>query len=582
MDLTFGTKAKAGARWRRRGRLAILVGLAAASGCATRPAGPPTSTLAEAVPPNLLEVASIAPAIDADLTRKPHATPRPPAADRDPATQRTSASPTPPVPEPTPPQAPADEVAADASTAMAPAAQTPPSIPEATPPRSIDLSTALLLADNQNPIIGEARAHILEALALRTAARSLLLPSLNSGFNYHDHNGPLQRSSGEILPLTEQSLYYGGGARTLAAESLGVPMINIATPLTEALFEPLAAEQRVVGTRLNASATANTTLLEVAGLYIELVGNEAELAARRELAADADRIASEVAAYAVTGQGRKSDSNRAEADRRLFQAEIQRAEEEVAVTSARLSQRLSLDPSSRLQPLYGPLVPITLIDADVPVESLISSAMARRPDLAARDALAMEAKYQVQREKARPFLPTIWLGFSAGEFGGGSDIVPPALGRYQGRNDFDIRAYWTLLNFGVGNTAQIKRRKAIYNQAVAERMAVLNEIRAEVSTARAEVLALRSRVEIARRGVRTSEEGYRQDQVRLRETIGKPIEVLDSLRLLVQARVSLIRAITEANRAQFALFVSLGAPPPLENLAQAGLTPAPPASAMPR
>ncbi|WP_435018178.1 TolC family protein [Tundrisphaera sp. TA3] len=511
--------------------IAAALGVAAAAGCATRSAEIRPTPASAAIPPELVEVESSFAA----------------AAPGDPAIRPAS-----------------DEAAADASIALAPAAATPPPIPEATPPRLIDLSSALRLADGQNPVIGEARVLILAALAQRTAARSLLLPSLNAGLNYHDHVGPQQRSVGTILPLTEQSFYYGGGTNTLGANTIAIPAVNIASPLTDAIFEPLAAQQRVVGTRFNAAATANSTLLDVARLYLDLVGNEAVLAIRRELAVEADRIASEVAAYAETGQGRHSDAERADADRRLFQAAIQRAEEDAFVSSAQLAERLTLDPSSRLRPVAGPIEPVELIDANAPVELLIRSAMARRPDLSARDALAMEAQYLAHREKARPFLPTIWLGFSAGSFGGGSDLVTPDLGRYDGRTDFDVRAYWTLLNFGVGNSALIKQRNARFNQALAERTRVLNQIRDEVATARAESLAARSRVEVARIGLRTAEDGYRQDRDRLRETVGRPIEALDSLRLLADARVALVRAIIATDRAQFALFVSLGAPPPLD------------------
>ena len=444
------------------------------------------------------------------------------------------------------------------------AASTPPTIPQSAAPYPIDLSTALRLADVQNPTIGEARVLILGALAERQAARALLLPSLNAGTNYHDHTGPLQRSNGTILKVTEQSLYFGGGARTVAAESVAIPAVNIFSPLTDAIFEPLAAQQRVVGARFNASDTANKVLLEVASLYIDLIGAEAILEARRVTAAESDRIAASVAAYAATGQGRKSDADRAEADRRRFQADIQKAEERAAVASALLAERLNLDPSAQLRPLAGPLEPIELINPETPPEELIRSAVARRPDLAAREALVSQAEYRVKQEKARPLLPTIWLGFSGGAFGGGSNLTATPLGSFAGRTDFDVRAYWTVLNLGAGNASLIKQRKAQAGQAMADRSRVINQIRAEVASARAQSLALRSQVTNARFGLRTAEDGYRQDQIRLRETLALPIEALDSLRLLSDARVALIQAITRANRTQFALFVSLGAPPPLD------------------
>ena len=598
-------KSRAG---RRRPAVSIALAVATFSGCMTQSAAVHRPVATGPKAPDLLTVSALAPTIGAELvgqagvTRRASvlATPsdarasgdRPPApaavvaaappANRSPGGSAPGDKAVSPASAAEP--APADPPAQDSTRPPEPrvdpgaglmgptppisalAAATPPTIPQSAAPFPIDLAAALRLADRQNPIIGEARTLILGALAERQAARVLLLPYLNAGASYHDHTGPLQRSNGTILQLTQQSLYFGGGARAVTAETIAIPAVNIFSPLTDAIFEPLAAQQRVEGARFNASDTANKMLLDVASLYMDLVGAEAILVARREIAAEADRIAASVAAYAATGQGRLADSNRAEADRRRFQADIQKAEERVAVASALLAERLNLNPSAQLQPVAGPLAPLELINAETPPEELIRAAVARRPDLAARQALVAQAGYRVRQEKARPLLPTIWLGFSGGAFGGGSNLIPGSsgFGSFASRTDFDVRAYWTVLNLGAGNASLIKQRRAQEGQAIAERSRVINQIRDEVSSTRARSLALRSEVTNAKFGLMTAEDGYKQDQLRLRESLSLPIEALDSLRLLSDAKISLIEAITRANRVQFALFVSLGAPPPLD------------------
>ena len=444
------------------------------------------------------------------------------------------------------------------------AGATPLTIPIGAEPYPIDLTSSLRLADRENPRIAEARVAILDALAQQQIARTLLFPSLNAGLNYHAHDGNLQRSAGRILRLSEQSLYVGGGARTLAAETINIPAVNFFSPLTEAIYEPLVARQRVAGAELNAAATANTVLLEVANLFFELIGAQAGLESRRLSSSEADIVVKVVADYAATGQGRKADADRAEAERRLFQGEIQHSEEEIAVASARLSRRLNLDAAIRLEALSGPLQPLTLIEPMTPVEQLIKTALALRPDLGARSALIQLSEYKLKEEQRRPLLPIVSLGFSGGAFGGGSNITPPLLAHFAGRTDFDVRATWTLLNFGVGNASLAKRRKAEVGEAMAERSRIINVIRNEVTSARAEALALRQRVEITRAELASAEAGYREDFDRLRETIGLPIEMIDSLKLLYRARLNLIETITRANQAQFALFVALGSPPPLD------------------
>ena len=153
----------------------------------------------------------------------------------------------------------------------------PPVVPAAPADYPIDLSTALRLAEVENPEIAGARQQIFTALAALQGARVLLLPSLNGGISYHGHNGNLQRSSGRILNLSEQSLYIGGGARTLAAETIGIPMVNISSQLTDAIYNPLAESQHVDQIRLSAVATTNSVLLDVATLHFDLISAEIAL-----------------------------------------------------------------------------------------------------------------------------------------------------------------------------------------------------------------------------------------------------------------------------------------------------------------
>ena len=75
--------------------------------------------------------------------------------------------------------------------------------PACTVPRRrtpIDLGVALRLAGVDNPTINLAREQVREALAEQLAARSLLLPNVNVGGNYHLHSGPLPGRPGRVPP----------------------------------------------------------------------------------------------------------------------------------------------------------------------------------------------------------------------------------------------------------------------------------------------------------------------------------------------------------------------------------------------
>jgi outer membrane protein TolC len=454
----------------------------------------------------------------------------------------------------------------------------PPVVPPPPQVFPVDLSTALRLAEVENPEIAEARQRILEAAAIRQGAYALLLPTLNAGAFYHGHTGDLQRSSGRILSLSEQSVYFGGGTRTLAAESLAIPAVNISSPLTDAIFEPLAARQEVTRAGFEAAATTNSVLLEVGNLYFELVAAETELGLRQETEAEAVEAARLTAAYAKSGEGFLSDADRAATLTRLIHREVEKAEEEVAVAAARLSRRLHLDPVVRIRPVAPGIAPISLIDPSSPTEDLVQAALRGRPEMGATTAAIGVAETRLKQELARPLLPTVWLGFSGGGFGGGSNLVTPLMGNFGGRTDFDVRAFWTLQGMGLGNLSLQKSRRARIGQAMGEQSLAINRIRREVASAKAEVIASRQKMDSTYHQLETSLAGFREDLDRLRNTVGRPIELTNSLELLAQARVDHLRAIRDYNQSQLRLFVSLGTPPPVDRPPTEPLPPAPVAS----
>src|SRR5690348_2083086 len=57
---------------------------------------------------------------------------------------------------------------------------------------AVDLACALRLAGVENPDLLLARQRVARAAALRFLAWTFVLPNLNAGLNYDDHNGPVQ------------------------------------------------------------------------------------------------------------------------------------------------------------------------------------------------------------------------------------------------------------------------------------------------------------------------------------------------------------------------------------------------------
>ena len=121
--------------------------------------------------------------------------------------------------------------------------------------------------------------------------------------------------------------------------------------------------------------------------------------------------------------------------------------------------------------------------------------------------------------------------------------------------------YWSIRNMGLANRALMKTATARLAAADWERTKRLNEIRAEVADAYARTQARAAQLDLRERAVIASEQGFQEDLKRAFAGEGRPIEVLDSLRLRAIAQQDYLDTIASYNQAQYELYVAIGQPP---------------------
>lgn len=476
--------------------------------------------------------------------------------------------------------------------------QPPPSIlpgPEAV--NAVDLSCVLRLAGVNNPDILVARQRIATSVAQRLFAYAQALPNLNVGGNYDDHTGPVQQSDGNILKVNRQALYVGAGAGAIAAATVNVPGVLWTGNPGSGVFEMLAARQMVRVRQFESLAVRNQIFLQVANGYMDLLRAEAHRAIALQNREDAHDIARLMLASARRGRGRDADANRAKSEYLLRINDVIEAEKNMLVASARLAQLLNLPPSVQLHGIDGWVVPTPLVPQPTPMSALLLIAINQRPELAARRAAIRVATDQLRAAQVLPLSPNLWAGFSAGTFGGGSNLVAqpggfggfsgPYFGNFAPREDVDAILYWTAQNMGAGNWAQIRQRLSERQIANLELVRDLNMVRNDVARAYAGIHARWAQIDIARDTVLVAQRGYEEDFKRIQATEkGLPIELLNNFKLLSQGRHNYLDSVVDYDESQFSLFVALGQPP-ADMLAKAipsdmpkGLAP-PPAPAPP-
>lgn len=428
----------------------------------------------------------------------------------------------------------------------------------------IDLNTALRLAGAENPELNLARQRVVEAAALRQYAAVQILPSINAGTNYDSHTGTLQQSNGNILSVNRSAVYVGAGANAVAAGSVNIPGVVLSGNIGQGIFAFLTTRQVVAQRQFASAATKNQVFLQVALAYSELTRSEGRRAVAKQARDEAREVARLTADYAATGEGRKADAHRAASELARREGDVLEAEGEILAASAELCRAANLDPSIRLHPTDAFVVPLPIVPDPQPLCELIALGLLRRPELGERRAAIREALLSLEGSKVLPFSPTVLVGYSAGGFGGGSNLVRPTFGSMSGRSDFDVVAYWTIQNLGVGNLALNRVADARLKATRFQEIAVLNQVRAEVATAHARTHARFARIGTTEAAVRSSRSGFIEDYELIRQRGTRnvlPIELLNNFRLLNESRREYLDAIVDYNRAQFELYVALGQPP---------------------
>jgi outer membrane protein TolC len=219
------------------------------------------------------------------------------------------------------------------------------------------------------------------------------------------------------------------------------------------------------------------------------------------------------------------------------------------------------------------VIPRSIVPDPIPLRELLAIALMQRPELNERRSAAAQSLLALKGARLLPFSPTVFLGFSTGGEAGGSDLVArptstlpfgrnePRFSTLDDRVDLDAMAYWTLQNLGVGNKAQIDAARSRLSSADFELLVTLDRVRSEVAGAHAKTHARFARIHSCELAIKAGTDAFTEDMGRIKGAEGRPLEAIDSLRILAQSRIDYLNAILDYNKAQFELYVSLGKPP---------------------
>ncbi len=423
------------------------------------------------------------------------------------------------------------------------------------PTMQLDLTSTLAMVSGQSPLVAHAAARYEEAYARLSQAKVLWVPSIRGGLSYHRHDGNLQNAAGSIIDVNRSSLQGGLGVGAVGAGTTTVPGVVAQFHASDAIFQPRIHEHSASARSHAVDAALNDALLDGALAYLELLRAEQLRAVVDETLANAIQLAKLTATFAAAGQGPQADADRAKTEAAIRTNELSRAEEAVEVANAHLVEVLSADPSIRVVPTEPVVVPLHLIDADQGPGELLAIGLSNRPELSEARHLVCEAVSRYERERYAPLLPSVLLGMSDSSFGGG---LGGNIGNSGNRIDFDAIAYWELRNLGLGERAARDERWSVYEQRQLEEVRLMDRVAREINVAHAQVRSRKGQIAIAESAVAAATESYERNTTRIKEGIGLPIETLQEIQALDQARREYVRTVVDYNAAQFRLHRAVG------------------------
>ncbi len=397
------------------------------------------------------------------------------------------------------------------------------------PTRVLTLAEALdrALSDNLDLALSRARHQVAERA--RSTVQAGLYPGLAFGLGAGRTDGRVQGSFGDLRDVTF-STYAGGGAVVYRA--------NVVSLLKRVLAERATVE----AADLDRLDTERRLILQVVGLYEDLVLATVAVQIAEEVVAGSEQFLGVIRARTDAGVGLGADVARSEAKLAADRGHLVEVRKLLKDTSARLALTLRLDQGTLLVPAAGRLEPAVLpaIEAGAGPEG--------RPDVQAASRRVTEAAQDASSALWNLLAPELRAEVAALEIGDVADEL-------EGRTERRLLLTWNLSPESFGRT---RERRAEEEVARLHALSVEEQARAELRRAQVDLEAARESIPQASRGLAAASDTLRLSEARFKAGTAIALEVLDAQEKLAEARFNLARAIVDYNLSQARVLAATG------------------------
>jgi len=406
----------------------------------------------------------------------------------------------------------------------------------------IDLPNTLRLANAQNLDIQIARERLNEAKANHDSAVEQFFPWISPGTGYRRHDGEIQDVNGTMMDVDKQSYTAGG---TLTAQM----------DLGDAIYKSLAAKQLVNAADNALASQQQDSTFAAAQEYYDLAKAKAVVDVFKEALNISSNYQAQLHEAVGAGIAFKGDELRVRVQTEQYQIALRRALEQQRVSAAQLAQILHLDPGVELTPQDSDLVPLTLIETNAALDSLVKSAFNSRPELKQSQALTSAARDAKNGAVYGPLIPTLNAQAFVGGLGGGKN---DATGNFGESEDYFVGVGWRIGPGGLFDFGHIHANKAHLETARLNGEKLRDEITREVVENNTHAQSLFDQLAATKQNLATSSETLRLTQERKQFGVGAVLEDIQAQQEVTRARSDYLNTVAEYNKAEYGLKRAIG------------------------
>lgn len=398
----------------------------------------------------------------------------------------------------------------------------------------VNFESVLKLAGANNLTVQEYQLKYQQALADQSKANEWWLPGIYAGATTHYLSGAAMNTDGKIYTNVKQNNLWAGLG--IAAE----------IDFGKGIYQSLAAKQNAGAVKFFSIAEKNKTILRAIETYFDLQSAQLEYNFLKSLVNQSDTLSQQIKVQVDAGLRYQSEYLLAQSNFNHLKISMLQAKLDWKKQSAQLSNLLNLENSISLVSADTSLVPLS-----ISAPSVDTTGFEKRPEYLG---LNSELKsFQTSKKSVNQglLLPKLRFGFDNGAFGAYSASL---------YNTYQLNAslLWTIpldRIFYKGGLKQWNTKIALQQNKVNQ---FKNQYRQETTNATARLQIANEQMKIAKDALQLTAEAMNQSIERQKLGTVKPFEVFQAQQFYLQSQVDYLKAVSEYNKAQFALKVAEG------------------------